>query len=162
MKKTKTLATIALATLFTMSLANADTQQQQPTHKQTINNQDDLKRFNSNVGIKLTEYGVGQDDQGQTRLFLQYEVENRGKRNIKSVHWVAALAYDGNVIYAQDVPANFEQAIQSKTSQNVVISVLFSALPQAVQQAFSQKAQLQSVNGAKEVVFTNGSRIVVK
>ena len=120
-----------------------------------------LERFNKSVGIRFTERGL-QSPNNQPVVTLTYSIENKGKNDIKSVHWISSYQVNNQAVYLRDIPINFEPSLPAGQSIKVTVNVPLAELPQQAQQFFTSKnANIISVNGAKNVTFTNGKRIVV-
>ena len=95
-------------------------------------------------------------------MTLTYSIENKGKNDIKSVHWISSYQVNNQAVYLRDIPINFEPSLPAGQSIKVTVNVPLAELPQQAQQFFTSKnANIISVNGAKNVTFTNGKRIVV-
>ena len=62
----------------------------------------------------------------------------------------------------RELPINFEPSLDSKQQIDVTFNVPLSEMPEQAQQLFaSREAKISAINGAKNVVFSNGKRIVV-
>ena len=62
----------------------------------------------------------------------------------------------------RELPINFEPSLDSKQQIDVTFNVPLSEMPEQAQQLFANReAKISVINGAKNVVFSNGKRIVV-
>ena len=179
MKLLKSAVLIFLSALFVANFANAEpekkNEQQNPqksTQQNSKKNQQvkkkqaedkNLKQFNTNVAIRLVSAQV--INQNQKQIFeLIYSVENKAnKRDIKSVNWVGAFLYNNEVFFAQDIPIIFEQPLKRKTKNNVTVTIPFELIPaQAQAILLNPQTQIKNLVGAKNITFTNGTKIEVK
>ncbi|MDQ6569490.1 MAG: hypothetical protein Q5536_06945, partial [Haemophilus parahaemolyticus] len=136
----------------------AEKQAPQQTQKRDIA----LERFNQNVGIYLISRGLQTDQNNQPMVTLTYTLQNKGKNKIKSLHWVSAYQIENNTFYVRELPINFEPSLNSKQQIDVTFNVPLSEMPEQAQQLFANReAKISVINGAKNVVFSNGKRIVV-
>ena len=74
----------------TVQAVEKTTPSKQPVAKQAESQKKDvpLERFNKSVGIRFTERGL-QSPNNRPVVTLTYYIENKGKNDIKSVHWIS-------------------------------------------------------------------------
>ena len=159
MKLLKSLVILGLSSLIAVTTSQAaEKQVPQQTQKRDIA----LERFNQNVGIYLISRGLQTDQNNQPMVTLTYTLQNKGKNKIKSLHWVSAYQIENNTFYVRELPINFEPLLNSKQQIDVTFNVPLSEMPEQAQQLFaSREAKISAINGAKNVAFSNGKRIVV-
>lgn len=159
MKLLKSLVILGLSSLIAVTTSQAaEKKAPQQTQKRDIA----LERFNQNVGIYLISRGLQTDQNNQPMVTLTYTLQNKGKNKIKSLHWVSAYQIENNTFYVREFPINFEPLLNSKQQIDVTFNVPLSEMPEQAQQLFaSREAKISTINGAKNVVFSNGKRIVV-
>lgn len=159
MKLLKSLVILGLSSLIAVTTSQAaEKKAQQQTQKRDIA----LERFNQNVGIYLISRGLQTDQNNQPMVTLTYTLQNKGKNKIKSLHWVSAYQIENNTFYVRELPINFEPSLNSKQQIDVTFNVPLSEMPEQAQQLFANReAKISVINGAKNVVFSNGKRIVV-
>lgn len=164
MKLLKSLVILGLSSLIAVTTSQAaekkaaEKQAPQQTQKRDIA----LERFNQNVGIYLISRGLQTDQNNQPMVTLTYTLQNKGKNKIKSLHWVSAYQIENNTFYVRELPINFEPSLNSKQQIDVTFNVPLSEMPEQAQQLFANReAKISVINGAKNVVFSNGKRIVV-
>lgn len=159
MKLLKSLVILGLSSLIAVTTSQAaEKKAPQQTQKRDIA----LERFNQNVGIYLISRGLQTDQNNQPMVTLTYTLQNKGKNKIKSLHWVSAYQIENNTFYVREFPINFEPLLNSKQQIDVTFNVPLSEMPEQAQQLFSNReAKISIINGAKNVVFSNGKRIVV-
>lgn len=163
MKLLKYVASIAL--LFALQPLQAKTTAQAPVtqeQKQQLN----LKKFNDSVKIRYLERGLMQDQNNQPILQFRYEIENVSKKlAIQELNWVMAFIYNNQVIVAQNVPLKLskKEALKAQTKMPLVLNLPLNTLPADVQKIMLDgKADLRAISGAKSIIFTNGSKIIVE
>lgn len=121
-----------------------------------------LKRFNDTIGMRFFGYSFSQAQNGEPLISFNYALENKGKRNIRSVQWAATYYVNGKAILTQDSPVSFDKALKGRTTSELSFTVPFKSLPAEAQKAFSTpQTQIQAQFQAKNVIFANGSKIVV-
>lgn len=159
MKLLKSLVILGLSSLIAVTTSQAaEKKAPQQTQKRDIA----LERFNQNVGIYLISRGLQTDQNNQPMVTLTYTLQNKGKNKIKSLHWVSAYQIENNTFYVREFPINFEPLLNSKQQIDVTFNVPLSEMPEQAQQLFANReAKISVINGAKNVVFSNGKRIVV-
>lgn len=161
MKLLKTFAVLGLSSLMAVTTAQA-VEKAQNAPKQTQKKDVALERFNQNVGIRLSSRGLQSGPNNQPVVTLTYTIQNKGKNKIKSLNWISAFQVNNQVFYVRELPLNFEPSLPSKQQIDVTFNVPLAEMPQQAQQLFaSQEAKIGAVNGAKNVAFSNGKRIVV-
>ena len=165
MKLIKSLTIVGLSSLLAVSTVQAveKTAAKQTTAKQTTAKQDyALTQFNKNVGLQLVKRGIQTGENNQSVATLTYLVQNKGKNKIKSINWISGYTIDNKVFYAQEIPLNFQPALPAQRQMEVTINLPLNTLPEAAQKIFLDKsASVGAINGAKNVVFSNGKRITV-
>ncbi|WP_150540257.1 hypothetical protein [Actinobacillus vicugnae] len=164
------------STLFTTTMlllvmnAYAQGNQIHPTveHKAVIKNaplsvkEANQKRFNDSVALRFFGYELTQDPQGQPMLSFKYTIENKAKRNIRIVQWAVNYIYDGQIILTQDTPVTFKDNLKRRTTAELVFSVPLSELSPEAQAVFKNpQVQLNAQFEARQIVFSNGSKIIV-
>lgn len=161
MKLLKSLAVIGLSSLLAVTTAQAaekNNAQQTTTKKRDVA----LERFNQNVGLRLVQRGINIAENNQPQVVLTYVVQNKGKNKIKSVEWVSGYTLNNEVFYVHNIPLTFKPALDAGKQIDVTIAIPAAQLPENAQKIFSDRnAAVDAVNGAKNVVFSNGKRIVV-
>lgn len=167
MKLLQSLAILSLSSLFVTNSAIAVEKiqaNQKPAQASTQAPKKDVKleQFNKNVGVRFIERGLQQNENNQSVITLTYTIENKGKNKIKSLNWISAYEVNNEAFYLRDIPINFEPALDSGKKINVTITIPVSELPKQARQLFTSKeAHILAVNGAKNVTFSNGKKIVV-
>ena len=159
MKLLKSLVILGLSSLIAVTTSQAaEKQVPQQTQKRDIA----LERFNQNVGIHLVSRGLQADKNNQPVVTLTYTIQNKGQNKIRSLNWVYAYQIENKIFYVRELPINFEPSLNSKQQIDVTFNVPLSEMPEQAQQLFaSREAKISAINGAKNVVFSNGKRIVV-
>ncbi|WGE31426.1 hypothetical protein NYR60_06010 [Actinobacillus genomosp. 2] len=163
MKLIKSLTALAFASLVTLNTQAAEvkTSAEKPTQQAVVKDKN-LEKFNRQVELTFTERGIGQQDNKAVAVF-KYVVRNKGKTHIKSITWHSVYAVGDQGFFAQDIPVVFDKTLGSKAKTDVTISIPLESLPENVRQILSDpKASVRSLNVAKELVFANGAKIVVK
>ena len=159
MKLLKSLVILGLSSLIAVTTSQAaEKQVPQQTQKRDIA----LERFNQNVGIHLVSRGLQADKNNQPVVTLTYTIQHKGQNKIRSLNWVSAYQIENKIFYVRELPINFEPSLDSKQQIDVTFNVPLSEMPEQAQQLFaSREAKISAINGAKNVVFSNGKRIVV-
>lgn len=159
MKLLKSLVILGLSSLIAVTTSQAaEKQVPQQTQKRDIA----LERFNQNVEIHLVSRGLQADKNNQPVVTLTYTIQNKGQNKIRSLNWVSAYQIENKIFYVRELPINFEPSLNSKQQIDVTFNVPLSEMPEQAQQLFaSREAKISAINGAKNVVFSNGKRIVV-
>ncbi|AUI67040.1 MULTISPECIES: hypothetical protein [Glaesserella] len=122
-----------------------------------------LKRFSDAITVKFLGINVTKDDKNQAILNFKYSVENKSKRNIRTVHWASNYMVGDKVILVQDMPVSFKNNLKRGTTSELVFSVPFNNLPKETQAILSQPQVAISANyQARSIVFSNGSKIIVQ
>ncbi|MDH2998441.1 hypothetical protein A1D22_10560 [Pasteurellaceae bacterium LFhippo2] len=133
----------------------APQQTQQQTNKE-------LKRFTDAVSVGFVGIKVSKENNADV-LSFEYVIKNNSKRNIRSVYWASHYFQGNTKVLIQDVPAKFEKPLKVGASTSLTFSVPVANLPENVKQALaSNKLSLSAQFQAKEIVFSNGSKITVK
>lgn len=136
--------------------------QQATTKKAQVTVDPQLKRFNESLGLKFIGIELTHND-GKAMVHFNYLLENRAKRTIKKVHWVTTYLHDNQVILIQDVPVTLSKPLTPKQSIPLDFSLPWDNLPANAQQALSsQNSVLSAEYQAKQIEFSNGSKITVK
>lgn len=176
MKLLKLFAILGLSSVFAvsaMAVENPQAAKSQPKAQQTKSQPKQqkqaqkkdtlLEQFNKTVGIRFVERGMRPDDKGNPLVTLTYTVENKGKRAIKSVNWVSAYRVeDQDFFYIQNIPVEFNPALGPEQKINITVNVPYENMPKEAQPLFANRdAKINAVNGAKNIVFSNGKRLVV-
>lgn len=185
MKFIKTLSVSALCALFALSasanepkfqidkakemVARKKAEQQkkkaEQQKKNTQSNANDrmLKQFNQAVGLSFFGYEFAKSSDGKDYIVFKYEVENKDKRAIRSLHWTAIFSSDNIELYKQDEPLNFSTPLKPKQKNALSFSVLLNEFPEIALAAFTTEGkQIQVRFDAKNVTFSNGAKINVK
>lgn len=159
MKFIKSLAIVGLSSLLAVTTVQAA----EKVTKQTTQNQNSaLTQFNKNVGLRLVKRGIQMGENNQPLATLTYLVQNKGRNKIKSITWISGYTIDNKTFYAQEVPINFQPALPAQRQMEVTITVPLNTMPETAQKIFLDKAaNVGAINGAKNVVFSNGRKIVV-
>ncbi|WP_373767378.1 hypothetical protein [Glaesserella sp.] len=149
------------------STKQANTKQAQSnktTQKKNTSKADQsLNNFNKAFGIKLVARNITKDNTGQTFATFTYELENRGKKEIKSAEWISAFTFHQQVLFTQELPLTFTPALKANTTIKTDISIPMAQIPQQVHQILlDTKAPIGVINAAKSLTFTKGSPITVK
>jgi len=163
MKLIKSLAVLSFASLIAVNTQAAEvkTPAEKPAQQAVVKDKN-LEKFNRQIELTFTERGIGKQDDKAVAVF-KYVVRNKGKAHIKSINWHSVYAVGDQAFFAQDIPVVFEKPLGAKAKTDVTITILLETLPANVQQILSDtKANVRSLNVAKELVFANGSKIVVK
>ena len=163
MKLIKLLAVLSFASLIAVNTQAAEvkTPAEKPAQQVAVKDKN-LEKFNRQIELTFTERGIGKQDDKAVAVF-KYVVRNKGKAHIKSINWHSVYAVGDQAFFAQDIPVVFEKPLGAKAKTDVTITILLETLPANVQQILSDtKANVRSLNVAKELVFANGSKIVVK
>lgn len=160
MKFIRTLAMVGLSSLFAITTVQAA---EKTASKQVAPKQDyALKQFNKNVGLRLIQRGIQVGQNNQPVVTLTYMVQNKGKNKIKSINWVSGYTVDNKVFYAQEIPLNFQSALPAQRQMEVTVNLPLNTLPEVAQKIFLDKSvSVGAINGARNVVFSNGKKIIV-
>lgn len=163
MKLLKSIAVLSLASLVAFNANAAEPQNVKQPVKQTVSKEDkNLEQFNQNVKIRLVQRGFTNEN-NQPVVILVYEVENIGKRAIRSVNWQTILTHNNQAILAYNIPAKFEKALARKAKTNVTLTLPVAVLPQVAQPVLTNKeSSVAALAVAQELVLSNGKKIVVK
>lgn len=150
---------------------NADKQktQKKATEKQSsipktdeqINNEN-LKLFNNTVSIRLVSGQIINNN--APALQLIYTIENKDKKkSMSSITWVGAFAYNEQVFFSQEMPVKFNTPLEPHKKIDITITYPFEQISENAQMIFlNQQQKIQTVYGAKNITFTNGTKIDVK
>lgn len=158
----KLFKSLAIATLSSLLFMTANLHATEKNVVKTQKKDVALERFNQNVGLKFVQRGIRVTEDNQPQVVLKYIVENKGKSKIKSMHWISAYVLNEKVIYTQDIPVEFKPVLAAKAQVEVTLSIPLASMPENVQKIFLDKeASISSINGAKNVFFTNGKKIIV-
>ncbi len=160
MKLIKSLAIVGLASLLTVTTAQAA---EKTVTKQTTQKQDyALSQFNKNIGLQLIKRGVQIGENNQPLVTLTYMIQNKGKNKIKSINWISGYTIDNKTFYVQEIPVNFQPPLPGQRQMEITINLPLNTMPESAQKIFLDKsANIGAINGAKNVVFSNGKKIVV-
>lgn len=170
MKLIKSLLGMSLATLLAVS-AHAEATKISPSVQEKnvqknaaqTKTEQSLKQFTDAISVKFLGIDVSKDKNGQTILNFKYSVQNKSKRNIRTVHWATSYVYGNTVLLVQDMPVSFKNNLKRGTTSELVFSVPFNNLPKETQAILSQPNVTISANyQAKSIVFSNGAKIIVK
>lgn len=161
----KTLASALLVSTLAFGTAVA-AEQKAPAQSKAAAAKNDraLKQFNDSVRVALVNRQLAKDQKGQDVVVLGYEVENKNaKRDIRSVNFISVYTVNGNAVWGQEMPVKFEQPLKRKTKITISALVPLASIPEQARPHFTNlQVPIGSINGAKELVFTNGAKIVVK
>ncbi|ABN74480.1 hypothetical protein [Actinobacillus pleuropneumoniae] len=169
MKHIKLLST-AVASFFLAFNAQAEGNKIQPTveHKSVTKNaplsakEKRLKQFNDSIGLRFFGYELAKNKEGQPMVSFKYSIENKTKRNIRIVQWAVNYVYNDKVILTQDAPVTFKDNLKRQTTAELAFAVPVSDLPQEAQAVFlNPQAQLSAQFEARQIVFSNGAKIIV-
>ncbi len=170
MKLIKSLLVFSLTTLFAFSAQaeatkiapNVEEKNVQKNAAQTKLEQN-LKRFSDAITVKFLGINVTRDNKNQVILNFKYSVENKSKRNIRTVHWATNYIAGNKVILVQDMPVSFKNNLKRGTTSELVFSVPFNNLPKETQEILSQpNVSISANHQAKSIVFSNGAKIIVQ
>lgn len=160
MKLIKSLVIVGLSSLLAVTTVQAA---EKTTAKQTAPKQDyALTQFNKNVGLQLIKRGVQIGENNQPVVTLTYMVKNKGKNKIKSINWISGYTINNKTFYVQEIPINFQPALPESRQIEITINIPLNTMPESVQKIFLDKsANIGAINGAKNIVFSNGKKIIV-
>ncbi len=170
MKLIKSLFTFSLTTLLAF-YAHAEATKISPSVQETRVQKNaaqtkadkNLKLFTDAIGVKFLGVDAARDTKNQVVLNFKYAIENKSKRNIRTVHWATNYMVGNQVILLQDMPVSFKNSLKRGTTSEVVFSVPFNNLPKETQALLSQQNVSISANyQAKSIVFSNGAKIIVQ
>jgi len=170
MKFSTFLSGAAISMLVAMN-SYAEGNKIQPTveHKSTTKNaplsakEAKLKQFNDSIALGFSGYELARNNQGQPMLSFKYSIENKTKRNIRIVQWAVNYIHNGKVILTQDAPVTFKDNLKRQTTAELAFAVPVSELPPEAQAIFlGGKAELTAQFEARQIVFSNGAKIIVK
>lgn len=69
---------------------------------------------------------------------------------------------DQDFFYLQNIPVEFNPVLGADQEINITVNVPYENMPKEAQPIFADKeANIDAVNGAMNVVFSNGKRLVV-
>lgn len=163
MKTLKSLAMIALATLFAFNVQAAEKKSNAKTQQTQTNQNSDLKKFNDAVQITPKTRQIGQTQQKQPVLILSYEIANKGKQAIKSLKWIGAYGYQKDIFFQLDVPVTLEKPLRPRSKTVITISIPMDLLPEPAKQIFADfQKPIEVFSIARNITFSNGSQINVK
>lgn len=164
----KSTALISLAALFVMGTVQAQNQNSTQT-KQTQNQKqqkrktEPLKQFNDAMGIRFVGYQLIQGNDGKPAVMLRYELTNKSKKDVKEVQFIGAFYHNEQIVYAQEIPLTFNTPLKAKSDISLDISVSAERVPAQALALFSaNRTDINAVNGAQLLIFTDKSRIEVK
>lgn len=169
MKLIKSLLTISLTTFLALS-TYAETTKISPTVKETnvqknaaqTKAEKSLKQFTDAISVKFLGVHTSKDDKNQIILNFKYTIENKSKRNIRTVHWATNYMVGNQVVLLQDMPVSFKDNLKRGTTSEIVFSVPFNNLPKETQALLSQpNVSINAIYQAKSIVFSNGAKIIV-
>lgn len=184
MKAFKFIALISLTSLLAVNNVQAQSSQQtqqQPTSKKQQQQQQKQKQqqqkqkknattaedqalaqFNQAFGIRFLGWQFAADNGGKNHIQLRYELQNKGKKDIRAVQFLGGFMHNDQIIYAQEIPLTFNTPLKAKDNIVLDISVPVEKLPQQALNIMSQpNAQVSVINGAQQLVFTDNSKIEV-
>lgn len=154
---------LALSLAALLNFNNALAASNQHTKTATKPAQDSsLIRFNKNVEIKFKGLDYTKNDK-QVVMNIHYSVRNKGsKASISSVVWDALFVQNKHVIFAQEIPLNFNDKLPPKASIDFDIHIPMDNIPEAARNIFLQKdSQITYYSLAKRIIFGNGAKLVV-
>lgn len=122
-----------------------------------------LSEFNQNVQVSLVQRATAIQN-NQPIALLVYEVTNKGKNNIKSLHWSSALTVNDQIFFVQEeIEPIFEKALEPNQKETVTLTLYLDKLPDNVKAVLaSNETPIGHLTVAKQIDFTNGKKIVVK
>lgn len=122
-----------------------------------------LEAFNKSVGITLVQRATAVQD-NQPVAVLVYEVKNKGKNSIKSLHWASAFTVNNQIFFVQEeIQPQFEKALGENQTETITITLLLDKLPENIRNVFaSTEAPIGHITVAKQITFADGTRIEVK
>lgn len=122
-----------------------------------------LDSFNKNVTIKLVQRGNDIKNNQPVAIFV-YEVTNKGRNKIKSLHWTSAFTVNEQIFLLQeDIIPVFEKALQPKQKETVTLTLLLDKIPDNARKLLaSLETPIGHITIAKQIDFTNGKKIIVK
>ncbi|OOF71157.1 hypothetical protein [Rodentibacter caecimuris] len=121
-----------------------------------------IEQFNSSVKISVKSRTILQNDQKERAIAFVYEIQNLTDKPIVALHWASAYSVNDQILYAQNFPLTFEKPIPAKGTETVTGTVPASnILEQNRELALNPEAQVNTVIGAYQVTFADGSSIVV-
>lgn len=178
MKIIKSATLILLSALFMVNSTHAETpnkNEQQNIKRAEGNNKKNqqankkpaedknLKQFNANVTIRLLSAQVISQNQKQA-LELIYSIENKNKKHhIKSVNWIGTFLHNNQLFFAQDIPITFDTPLKSKSKYDVTVTIPFETISKPATAIFlDPNKQITNLIGARNIIFTNGTKIEVK
>lgn len=170
MKSIKSLLALVTASFFVLSHnALAETAQKTPKltqaeKRQQAADEKALKAFNNSIGITYTGRSLIVDPNGQKTAVIRYTLENKSKKPIKSVYWVAVYALNKEAIHVKDVVLPFEKPyLASKSKVRIEVHLPFSEIAPAAHEIFSKpEPQVQAYAVARNITFSDNKRIDVK
>ncbi len=173
MKSLKSLWALFAVSLFAFSHhAFAETQQKtqktpkltQAEKRQQAADAKALKEFNNSIGITYTGRSLLVDPNGQKTAVMRYTLENKSKKAIKSVYWVAVYALDKEAIHVKDVVLPFGQPyLASKSKVQIEVHLPFSEIAPAAHDIFGKpEPQIKAYAVARNITFSDNKRIDVK
>ena len=125
-------------------------------------NSENLKLFNNTVSIRLVSGQIINNN--APALQLIYTIENKDKKkSMSSITWVGAFAYNEQVFFSQEMPVKFNTPLEPHKKIDITITYPFEQISENAQMIFlNQQQKIQIVYGAKNITFTNGTKIDVK
>ena len=162
MKLLKSLAVLSLASFVTLNVQAAEAPKATQPAKQAVKKDKNLEKFNRFVALTFTERATGTLD-GKSVATFKYKVQNKSKSRLKSVTWSAVYAVGEQAFLAQEIPVVFEKPLAPKASTDVTLSVFLDDIPEPARKILLDKsAAVSSLNVAKQLTLTNGTKVVVK
>lgn len=192
MKLLKSVALISLSSVLAFGTANAETKQtnqkqqskqtqkqsQKQNQKQAQKNQkqqnnknapkaltaeESLKAFNDSFGIRFVGHRVANNEEGKPNLLLRYDFTNKGTKEIRAVKFIGVFTYNGQDIYAQEIPLTFDTPFKAKESVSLNIAIPLEKIPEAARPILlDSNAKIGTKNLAQVLVFTDKTGIVLK
>lgn len=161
-----TLLALSVFSLFIFNAQAAEKTQAANTTKaatqQKVAEDPNLKSFNQNVSINLTQRGIATQN-NQNIVVLIYEVTNKGKNRIKNLNWSSAFTVNNQVFFIQEIKTKLDKDIASGKKESITVTLPLGNLPEPAKQIFStNEVSVGHLTVAKQIDFTNGKKIVVK
>lgn len=169
MKRIKNLTVLSLLMVFGMGSAYAETspskaEKSKAVATKSVEKEDKaLKQFNQAFGIRLVGRKLVNNEAGKPVFVASYELENKGKQSIKAAHWIAAYIQNQTLLFAHDLPLNFDPALKAKSKITIDVNLPFDEIPAPAQAVIADsKAEISVINAAKKLEFSSKKVIEVK
>lgn len=142
--------------------AKQETAQQQETQN-TMNNDQALNQFNESVQIIPQAYTLNKTEDGKDVLSYNFNVVNRGEKEIKAVKWFSVVSLNNHLVDIFNVPASLQNPLPANHQVSVTYNQPLDNYQPAVREALltSEDLKLNLTTIAGQLQFGDDEQIVV-